>query len=415
MNRVKQSVHTLLVFSSYWSFRAVQAVLAPLVEIRIDIVRAGRIGHIVSECEQVLIEPSDSRSSRRRIDFVVFPPGNTYLVEFYAARFRKRPSTIVVIPRDVRFSLLAYAGAEVRRRYFAGDLSKRWYCGPLEDGGQFHIRKPLPPQPVFNVSPGEIADALVTLATTGFATERPIVCLHVRDNAYLPAMRYHDYRDPPLENYTPLIKYLIDQGYSVVRTGSVANARVPITDPAFLDYPFCPVRSDTMDVMLYACCALAIAGGMSGLSSLAIVMRKPLVICDVRPLFVNTYSPEVSRFIFSRMRWTDTGEQLSLAEMLDLNASETSVFAASGAEFIPNTADEIVTVTQELLDQLAGKQPEPAASNASSETFWQFVRENGKYRHGAQISPEFMPGLGTSFLQANAYALGIQVEDEVDK
>ncbi len=415
MNRVKQSVHTLLVFSSYWSFRAVQAVLAPLVEIRIDTVRAGRIGHIVSECEQVLIEPSDSRSSRRRIDFVVFPPGNTYLVEFYAARFRKRPSTIVAIPRDVRFSLLAYAGAEVRRRYFAGDLSKRWYCGPLEDGGQFHIRKPLPPQPVFNVSPGEIADALVTLATTGFATERPIVCLHVRDNAYLPAMRHHDYRDPPLENYTPLIKYLIDQGYSVVRTGSVANARVPITDPAFLDYPFCPVRSDTMDVMLYACCALAIAGGMSGLSSLAIVMRKPLVICDVRPLFVNTYSPEVSRFIFSRMRWTDTGEQLSLAEMLELDTFDTLGFAAARAEFIPNTTDEIVTVTQELLDQLAGNQPEPVASNASSETFWQFVRENGKHRPDAQISPEFMPGLGTRFLQANAHALGIQIEGEGGK
>ncbi len=415
MNRVKQSVHTLLVFSSYWSFRAVQAVLAPLVEIRIDTVFAGRIGHIASECEQVLIEPANSLSSRRRIDFVVFPPGNTYLVEFYAAQFRQRRGTVVVIPRDIRFSLLAYAGAEVRRRYFVGALSKRWYCGPLQNGGQFLVRTLLPPQPVLKVSPGEIANALVTLATTGFATERPIVCLQVRDNAYLPAMGHHDYRDPPLENYTALIKYLIDQGYSVVRTGSVANARVPITDPAFLDYPFCPVRSDTMDVMLYACCALAIAGGMSGLSSLAIVMRKPLVICDVRPLYVNTYSPERCRFIFSRMCWTDTKEELSLAEMLDFDTFDTLGFAAARAEFIPNTTDEILAVTQELLDQLAGKQPERAASSASSETFWQFVRENGKYRHDAQISPEFMPGLGTSFLQANAHALGIQIEDEGGK
>jgi hypothetical protein len=65
MNRAKQSVHSALVFLSYWSFGAVQTALAPSVEIRIDTVFAGRIGHIVGECEQVLTEPSDSRCSPR--------------------------------------------------------------------------------------------------------------------------------------------------------------------------------------------------------------------------------------------------------------------------------------------------------------------------------------------------------------
>jgi len=415
MNRVKQSVHNLLVFSSYWSFRAVQAVLAPLVQIRIDTVFAGRIGHMVSECEQVLIEPSDSRSSRRRIDFVVFPPGNTYLVEFYAARFRQRRRTVVVIPRDIRFSILAYVGAEVRRRYFAGTLSGRWYCGPLENGGQYHVRLMLPVAPVLSVSAAEITDALATLATTGLATERPVICLHLRDSAYLPEARHHDYRDPPLEHYATLVEHLINQGYSVVRTGSVANARIPITDPAFLDYPFCPVRSDKMDVMLYACCELAIAGSMSGLSALAIAMRKPLVICDLRPLFAPSYSPKVSRFIFSRMRWVDTGELLSLAEMLNFSTFESVGFEAAGVEFIPNSAEEIVTVTEELLDQLAQKQSKTVTSSVDSDAFWRVVQQAGKYHQDADIRPEFMPGLSNKFLQANAGSLGIQAQSEGGK
>ena len=204
------------------------------------------------------------------------------------------------------------------------------------------------------------------------------------------------------------MQFLIDKGYSVVRTGSVANQRIPITDPAFPDCPFSAVRSDEMDVMLYACCTLAVAGKMSGLSGLAIAMRKPLVVCDVRPLYINTYSPELCRFIFSRMRCIDTGEVLSLEEMLNYDTFESLGFEAAGIEFMPNSADEIVTVTEEFLDALAQEQPKTVNSSISSGAFWQFVQQNGKYHQDSEIRPEFMPGLGNRFLQANADSLGLQ-------
>ncbi len=402
MKYFKHQIYYLLVGLSYWSFRAFQVVTSPFLTIRIDTVFAQRIGHLVSECEQVLVDATDSHSTRRQIDLVIFPPGNTYLVNYYATRFRERPNTRVIIPRDVRFSPLAYAGAEMRRRYFAGERSRSSYCGPLTNGGQFLLRQSLPERSILSIPVAEVSAARRVLERIGLLTDRPIICLHIRDSAYLDS-RHHDYRDPPLDAYVLLVEHLISVGYAVVRTGSVARTQLPLSNPAFLDYAFSDVRSDTMDVMLYAACELAIAGSLSGPSALAVAMRKPLVICDLRPVFQLTYSPDKCRFIFSTMRWKHDGTQLTLKEMLHLNTFDTAGFEAAGAEFIPNTANELIAVTSELLTA-STVETCPSAHHAP---FWRFIRENSLHPDEARIRPEFMPQIGAEFLQEHTRALGL--------
>jgi len=110
-----------------------------------------------------------------------------------------------------------------------------------------------------------------------------------------------------------------------------------------------------MDVFLYSVCDFAVAGSVSGIDFLAALMRKPLVVCDLRPLIPGSYTRDLSKFIFSRMRWRKSGVDLTLRESLNNMHSMTSDFDAAGIEILPNSAQELIEVTQELICMMAGE------------------------------------------------------------
>ena len=328
-----------------WVFKA-------FVDVRIDTVRTGRIGHLVSECEEVLSNLQSVDSPKRSIDIFIFPSdGNKYLTKLYVSLFKKIPSSRVFRAKSVH-SLLALLGTTVRLRYFANRESQN-YCGPRINGGQYHIQQPLRSDVALRIPANDMQCARDLLQTIGFPTDLPIICVHVRDGAYLPNAHYHDYRDPPLETYTDLIRYLLNEGFAVIRTGSVSQRRVDVNHPSFLDYPFSSIQSDEMDVLMYALCSFAVAGNLSGLSLIAIALRKPLVVCDLRPLFVPTYSRGLCRFIPSRMQWTRSGIALTLAEMVDHRVFETDLLSTAGIKFIPRAFQtKILTLKRKLIEDL---------------------------------------------------------------
>jgi len=98
--------------------------------------------------------------------------------------------------------------------------------------------------------------------------KQPIVCLHVRDSAFLKRTdpevdrSYHDYRDSAIEDYEISVRWLIDEKDAfVIRTGRIANKRFPFNSPNLVDYPYEEIQSDLIDVWLFANCQLTITTG----------------------------------------------------------------------------------------------------------------------------------------------------------
>ena len=398
---------------SYWLVRLAQLAMSPFFVVRLDTVQADRIGHLISESDQV-IEQSLSRVATHRVrNLIVFPGSvcNQFLSGYYAERFREIPYTFVwECRRNPVHAVLALAGSQLRERYFAGKVAERWYAGPLTKGGLFMAGQRLPDDPVLKLTASEMEDGWVALHGLGLHRSRPLICIHVRDNAYLPLSSYHDYRDPPLEGYEHLARHLIKEGYNVVRTGSVARSPMKIGGPAFLDYPFSEVKSDFMDVFLYAACELAVAGSISGIDCLAIALRKRLVISDLRPLYAPDYSAERSLFIFSRMRWEGTGAVLTIREMVLNERFEGEDYVALGIEFVPNTAEEIISAVQEMLLRGAGRWQHGSTARAREAEFiraYELRNTRPESPHQSGGHNDSLPTIGFDFLERHCRELGL--------
>lgn len=402
---------------SFWGMRALQVALSPIVLIRIDTMRAGRIGHLISETEQVLGQLAlNSHPVHRCIkNYIIIPEFvcNDFLVKKYVELLRRMPRTTVLNSKlGGRFSPLAVAGAETRRRVFAGAESDRWYCGPHTNGGLSLSNELMPLKPFLTLPAESTVEGWRILETTGLLLKRPLVCLHIRDGAYLRESHpkgldwsYHDYRDPQIDAYEELARYLLNEGYSVVRTGNVADKRMPIEDPSFLDYPFSNIKSDWMDVFLYSVCDFAVAGGLSGIDQLAMLMRKPVVVCDLSQLYLPTYRQDLSILIFSRLRWRDSGVDLTLRESLNNVYFTSDEFHASGIEILQNSAQELIEATQELISLNAGALESSGVQSPREESFWRIFGEKNQDLVGTASGPEFFPRIGRGFLKRHSETL----------
>jgi len=248
------------------------------------------------------------------------------------------------------------------------------------------------------------------LEDLGLQRSRPLICIHVRDNAYLPGLAYHDYRDPPLRGYEDLVRYLLSEGFNVVRTGSVANQPMAIDNSAFLDYPFSDIKSDFMDLFMYAACELAVAGSISGIDFIPVAFRKPVAICDLRPLFLPTHAADKSLAIFSLMRWTDTGSILSLAEMSRNIRFLSEEYTELGIEFVPNTSEEIMGAVKELISRVMENTEADNISLPRQEEALRMYLSRFSFP-GAQVTqmpdPESLPIFGRDFLERHSIDLGL--------
>jgi putative glycosyltransferase (TIGR04372 family) len=395
----------LLSTGCFWIWRAVQVSLSPIVLLRLDTTHASRIGHLVPESDQVIDQKSDGFEGSRGQDIIIFPESacNQFLANFYKGRFQDLPNTKVLASGENPFiRCLELAGEKSRERYFAGKLSRHWHAGPRTNGGLALSSSPWPRGGGVQLTSNEIELGRLTMRKLGFPLDRPMVCVHVRDSAYLPNSLHHDYRDPPLEGYEALVRHLISKGYLVIRTGSVARKRMEVHDPSFLDYPFSDFKSDFMDVFIYSACEIAVGGSNSGIDYLAATFRKPIVWCDIRPLTPPTYPSERSLFIFSRMRWSDTRRELTIQEVLDCQFFHTEDFRKAGVEILPNTAEEILDAFNDLNGGLHGDWPIAHADSERRERFWDLLdgraRDAPSESHAARTR-EVLPRIGTSFLR----------------
>ena len=202
----------------------------------------------------------------------------------------------------------------------------------------------------------------------GIEEGRPYVCLAVRDGAYLRATdsnrnwSYHDYRDSTIANYEQLANRLVDRGYGVIRMGRLVESAFPPTKPSVIDYANSPMRSDFLDLWLFAHCAFCISTS-TGMDALATIQRRPMGFVNITSFGGLSVGRNSRLVMFKDLIDVETGQALDLLDDRRLEAmrhSNTMQIGLMGLAYRENSAVELDSFATEVVDLLEGRwQPTP--------------------------------------------------------
>lgn len=221
----------------------------------------------------------------------------------------------------------------------------------------------------------------------GIPSDKPHVCILVRDSAYLKkqfpnsAWYLENFRDANIQNFVPAIQYLIDQGFYVVRMGKEVENTFTIDNPAFIDYASHPVKSDFMDIYLSATCAFFL-GTCCGLDAIPRMFNRPVVATNAI-LFnersyldwtfmipKNIFCTTTNEFVPYREIYADY-QHFLLSGLYDNHRDPIlTAWKEKNWVLMENTPDELLTVTKEMVSVLRGSFVETVEIKKMQHLFW---------------------------------------------
>ena len=187
----------------------------------------------------------------------------------------------------------------------------------------------------------------------------PFVCIFARDSQYLvntfknQDWSYHNYRDADINSYELAIKYLIKNGYTIVRIGSIVQNELLFKHAKCIDYPYNQFQSDFMDIFLISQCEFAI-GGHSGILDICNVFSKTRLGVNHMPIDAPPYSTKDDIYIPKKLQLN--GEYIGLKKYFEIiNNSKLSHFKNETYEKLDlqiedNNSSEILMIVKEYLN-----------------------------------------------------------------
>jgi len=218
---------------------------------------------------------------------------------------------------------------------------------------------------------------LQALKELGVPDQKPFVCFHARDGAYLKAVYpkkpwdYHNYRNSNISNYLSAVEELTRRGYAAIRMGAIVKEELNCNHRNIIDYACNGKRTDFLDIYLGAKCAFFICSD-AGISIIPEVFRRPAVYVNWAP--VRRISPWVLNglFIFKKFYSRKEKRFLNFSELVNLNFDNPgdNFFAKEGIELIENTPEEIADVVIEMEERIKGKWETTQKDEELQERFW---------------------------------------------
>jgi len=205
----------------------------------------------------------------------------------------------------------------------------------------------------------------------GITKNDKLVCLHVRDSAYLSGMfpsvdfSYHDYRDAKIESYRAAIEYLLEQGYKVIRIGNTTNQSLALDHGHYFDFCINPHKehAEFLEVFLISQCDFLI-GTMSGPIGISAMFDTPSLLVNVVP-FNHPYL-KYSRFIpkqlfhkNTKVNFMNVCNGLSLdnnPEVSILNVSQQQELTDNHYAYLDNRSDDIFRAVVEFSSLVKDRQ-----------------------------------------------------------
>jgi putative glycosyltransferase (TIGR04372 family) len=251
-----------------------------------------------------------------------------------------------------------------------------------------------------------------TLEEYGLPLNAKIVCIIVRDNAYLSSLSnrdwtYHDYRNCTIQNFEYAANELTKLGYYVFRMGVKVELALKTTNPKIFDYAINGMRSDFMDIYLGYKCTFCISTATGWDAVANVLFRKPTVFVNNLPLgIIGTFSER--NLIISKHAWLKSeNRELSASEIFDRGVGyslKSSEFISQGIELIENSPEEIYDLVLEMHQRLTKTWVESQDSLDRQNKFWKIFKEKAiptdksKPYHG-MLNAKF----GSEFLRKNSW------------
>lgn len=266
-----------------------------------------------------------------------------WLELYQLINFNFRPG--IVIKGDGWTLVPSFRGSLLRERYSEAQIA----------GG---------PRATTYLTEDEEEQGLALWRRLGIRHAAPLVVLHVREAGYHPTMPDADFRSSSIENYLPAIRWLVQQGVTVVRIGDRSMRPLPAIGPGVIDAPHHPDYAPLLDPYAVSKCGFMI-GSSSGPTDLARGFAKPQLtvngyICDYHPLDSNHMI--LPRLIVS----AEANASLSLSEIYNTclsRLSKNSDLSVRGLRAQECHPDDILAATREFANiYLTG-----AATNAHAE------------------------------------------------
>ncbi|MEP3113074.1 TIGR04372 family glycosyltransferase [Nisaea sp.] len=178
---------------------------------------------------------------------------------------------------------------------------------------------------------------------------RPYVVLHVRDAGYAPEMDYHSFRFTPIEAYREGVRFLLDNGYAVVRIGDVASPALDLTDPNYIEAMRHEAHDRMLDFGLIGGAAFGICT-QSGPFSMFQALGKPFLLTNAYPVSSWGFLPHELSIFTHYVR--DDGGRLSYREMGYANLkgiATTGALEAAGLRVESNSGEEVLAGVKEMI------------------------------------------------------------------
>ena len=246
----------------------------------------------------------------------------------------------------------------------------------------------------------------------GIQRDEKYLCLLVRDSAYLNEYfpgydwSYHSYRDSNIKNYSSGIKYLLDQGYWIIRMGKVTNQKLDISHERLIDYSVSEYKSDFFDIWLMANCYFCISTG-TGLDEVARVFKIPTLYINYWSI-LDWASFHQSVTFPKYIKYKDSKKLLSFSEYLDFSFIRTEEYEKKNIEILELSSKEIKDAMMEMHEIVNNKWILNSENLEMQKKFQSIIqkhlnmREDLKKVHGF-IHPNSV--IGSKFLERNKYLL----------
>ncbi len=181
----------------------------------------------------------------------------------------------------------------------------------------------------------------------GISADARIVCVHVRESGYLGSDPVHDFRDADILKYIDAIRWLIAQGFVVIRLGDVSMKPLPALD-GLIDYALTEYKSALMDLYFVSACECYI-GCDSGLFMAARMFDRPICFLNTAELNCNFIFRDTEVHVPKHIYSIPNERLLSFREILtsDLGLDE---YPPTRYRFVELDSQEILTAVQEFVE-----------------------------------------------------------------
>lgn len=248
--------------------------------------------------------------------------------------------------------------------------------------------------PLLTLPPAQRQSGRAILAKMGVPEDAWFVCVHSREGGYSPEdEHWHSYRNSDIHDYASAMQAIVAAGGWCIRVGDPTMR--PLTPMlGVIDYALSPHKSAEMDVFLAAECRFML-GNSSGLYILSATFGKPSALANQAPLS-GAYGIGINDLAIPK-RLKRNGVFLPFEPILRspvANYRFAELYDKEGLEVVNNTPEEILALTQEMLERLDGRAVYTADDEARQAKF-RALFAKGHYSYGAasRIGRDFLRDL----------------------